>query len=123
MANKKTKVILVVYHKVIDSSLEEMGSSLEAKIKQAADNPGNNIEMRVVEAAKMPLWDYENDRVDVIIVTPRTRFRKKEICEKAEPLGIIVQDIDPTAYSMADGEKILGHIMEEAIKQKDKQLQ
>jgi len=119
MAGKKKKVILVVYHKLMDGSLEEMGSSLEAKIKQAADNPGNNIEMRLVEAAKMPSWDYENDRVDMILVSPRVRFRKKEICEKAEPLGIIVQDIDPTAYSMADGEKILGRLME-ALKQKDK---
>ena len=119
MSNKKIKVILVVDHKMLGNSLEEMGSSLEAKIKQAADNPGNNIEMRVVQAAKMPLWDYENERVDMIIVSPRARFRKKEICEKAEPLGIIVQDIDTVAYSMTDGEEILGRIME-ALKQKDK---
>ena len=119
MANKKIKVILAVntmsYQKV-------WISMIEGKIRQAADNAGWDMELRVVEEAKLTSWDYENDRVDLILVSPKMRYGKKGISEKAEPLGIIVKDIDPTAYGMADGEKIFGQVME-ALKQKDKKLQ
>ena len=110
MANKKTRIILVTGQK--------WNTPLEDKIKQAAD-ADKDIELRIVEAFKMLSWDYENDRVDMLLFSPRAHFRKKKICEKAEPLGIIVQDIDTAAFSMTDGEEILGRIME-ALKQTDK---
>ena len=55
-------------------------SPIEEKIKQAAD-ADKDIELRVVVAVNMPSWDYENDHVDMILVSPGARFRKKKIAE------------------------------------------
>jgi PTS system cellobiose-specific IIB component len=57
------------------------------------------------------LWDFEKERVDIILVAPQVRFKKRSIAEKAEPLGILVQDIDTIAYGMVDGEKIFAQVL------------
>ena len=108
MAEKKIRVVLVCAAGMSSSLLEE-------KIRQAAAVAGQEMELRAVDATSMSLWDYERDRMDVILVAPQVRFKKKGIIEKAEPLGIIVQDIDTIAYGMVDGEKIFGQVLD-AIK-------
>ena len=90
-----------------------MSSSLiEEKIRQAAAVAGQQMELQAVDSTRMGLWDYEHDRMDIILVAPQVRFKKKSILEKAEPLGIIVQDIDTVAYGMVDGEKIFAQVLD-----------
>lgn len=105
MGNKKIKVVLVCAAGMSSSLIEE-------KIKQAAAAAGKDMVLKAVDATRMALWDYDCDRMDIILVAPQVRFKKKSILEKAEPLGIIVQDIDTIAYGIVDGEKIFGQVME-----------
>lgn len=105
MSDKKIKVVLVCAAGMSSSLIEE-------KIRQAAASAGMDMELKAVDATSMALWDYERERMDVILVAPQVRFKKKSILEKAEPLGIIVQDIDTIAYGMVDGEKIFGQVLE-----------
>jgi len=105
MADKKIKVVLVCAAGMSSSMLEE-------KIRLAAKAAGKEMELRAVDSTRISLWDYENDRMDVILVAPQVRFKKRGIIQKAEPLGIIVQDIDTVAYGMVDGEKIFNQVLE-----------
>ncbi|HUV16086.1 MAG TPA: hypothetical protein VMW28_05945 [Pelolinea sp.] len=105
MAEKKIKVVLVCAAGMSSSLIEE-------KIRQAAAAAGKDMELKAVDATSMSLWDYDQNRMDVILVAPQVRFKKKSILEKAEPLGIIVQDIDTVAYGMVDGEKIFSQVLE-----------
>jgi len=99
------KVILVCAAGMSSSLLEE-------KIKQAACQSGKEIQLKAIDATRMALWDYEKNSVDIILVAPQVRFKKKGIIQKAEPFGVIVQDIDTVAYGMMDGEKIFSQVLE-----------
>jgi PTS system cellobiose-specific IIB component len=50
--------------------------------------------------------------MDVILVAPQVRFKKRGIIKQAEPYGVIVRDIDTIAYGMVDGEKIFEQVLE-----------
>jgi PTS system cellobiose-specific IIB component len=105
MEEKMIRVVLVCAAGMSSSLIEE-------KIRQAAAAAGMPMELKAVDATSMGFWDYERDHVDVILVAPQVRFKKRSILEKAEPLGIIVQDIDTVAYGMVDGEKIFAQVLD-----------
>ncbi|MDK2981215.1 MAG: cellobiose system component [Chloroflexota bacterium] len=102
---KKIKVVLVCAAGMSSSLLEE-------KIRQAAQAAGREMELKAVDSTRMGLWDYEMETMDIILVAPQVRFTKRNIIKKAEPYGIIVQDIDTIAYGMVDGEKIFEQVLE-----------
>jgi len=105
MEKEKIRVVLVCAAGMSSSLIEE-------KIRQAAAAAGREMELKAVDATRMAFWDYDRERMDIILVAPQVRFKKKSIVEKAEPLGILVQDIDTIAYGMVDGEKIFAQVME-----------
>jgi len=105
MADKTIKVLLVCAAGMSSSMLED-------KIRKAATAAGRNMELKAIDSTRMSLWDFEKDHMDIILVAPQVRFKKRSIAEKAEPLGIVVQDIDTVAYGMMDGEKIFTQVME-----------
>ena len=105
MPERKIKVVLVCAAGMSSSLLEE-------KIRQAAAAAGKDMELKAVDATKMSLWNYEQDTMDVILVAPQVRFKKKGIIKQSEPFGVIVQDIDTVAYGMVDGEKIFSQVLE-----------
>lgn len=105
MPDKKIKVVLVCAAGMSSSLLEE-------KIRQAAAAAGADMELRAVDATTMSLWNYEKDTMDVILVAPQVRFKKRGIMQQSEPYGVIVRDIDTIAYGMVDGEKIFGQVLE-----------
>jgi len=104
MPEKKIKVILVCASGMSSSLLED-------KIHKAAAASGRQIELKAIDATTMSLWDYEKDTMDVILVAPQVRFKKRGIIKQAEPYGVIVQDIDTIAYGMVDGEKICEQVL------------
>jgi PTS system cellobiose-specific IIB component len=81
-------------------------SLLVAAIMEAAEAAGVELEVISYFANIVPYWDFEEHFVDVILIAPQVRFMRKSVAKKAEPMGIIVQVIDPQAYGMVDGEKI-----------------
>ena len=105
MPEKQIKVVLVCAAGMSSSLLEE-------KIRQAAAAFGRQMELKAVDATTMSLWDYEKDTMDVILVAPQVRFKKRGIIKQAEPYGVIVRDIDTIAYGMVDGEKIFEQVLE-----------
>jgi len=105
MPEKKIKVVLVCAAGMSSSLLEE-------KIHRAAEAAGRDMELKAVDATTMSLWDFEKDTMDVILVAPQVRFKKRGIIQQSEPFGVIVQDIDTVAYGMVDGEKIFNQVVE-----------
>jgi PTS system cellobiose-specific IIB component len=105
MADKKIKVVLVCAAGMSSSLLEE-------KIRKAAEAAGREMELRAVDSSRMGMWDFESDCMDIILVAPQVRFTKRGIIQRAEPFGVIVQDIDTIAYGMVDGEKIFAQVIE-----------
>jgi cellobiose PTS system EIIB component len=110
MTEKMIKVLLVCAAGMSSSMLEE-------KIRIAAAAGKCEMELKAVDSMRINLWDYEKNPMDIILVAPQVRFKKHSIIEKAEPFGIIVQDIDTIAYGMMDGEMIFRQVLE-AIKNK-----
>ncbi len=105
MTEKKIKVVLVCAAGMSSSLLEE-------KIRKAAEAAGKEMELKAVDSSRMGLWDFEQEKMDIILVAPQVRFTKRNIIKRAEPYGVIVQDIDTIAYGMVDGEKIFAQVME-----------
>ena len=108
---KKLKVIMVC-------AMGMSSSLLEAKILEAAKAAGVPMELKAVEASFMSRWDFNTDPLDLILVAPQVRFKKKSFTQAAAPFGIIVLDIDPVHFGMVEGEKVFQQIMA-AIKERD----
>jgi len=105
MTEKKIKVVLVCAAGMSSSLLEE-------KIRQAAAAAGKDMELKAVDSTTINLWNYEQNTMDVILVAPQVRFKKRSIIQQSEPFGVIVQDIDTVAYGMVDGETIFKQVLE-----------
>jgi len=105
MPEKKIRVVLVCAAGMSSSLLEE-------KIRQAATAAGQEMELKAVDATTMSLWNYGQNTMDVILIAPQVRFKKRGIIQQAEPFGVIVQDIDTVAYGMMDGEMIFSQVLD-----------
>ena len=105
MTEKKIKVVLVCAAGMSSSLLEE-------KIRQAAAAAGKEMELKAVDSTTISMWNYEQNLMDVILVAPQVRFKKRSILEQSAPFGVIVQDIDTIAYGMVDGELIFKQVMD-----------
>jgi cellobiose-specific phosphotransferase system component IIB len=84
MTGNKIRVILVCAAGMSSSLIEE-------KIRQAAAKAGKEMELKAIDATSMSMWDYAKDHIDVILVAPQVRFKKKSIVQQSEPYGILTQ--------------------------------
>ncbi len=105
MAEQKPIKVLMVCAMGMSSSL------LESKTIEAAKAAGVPFEMKSINTPEMARWDFEAHYVDVVLVAPQVRFKRKSIAKAAEPYGIIVQDIDPVLFGMVEGEKLFQQIL------------
>jgi PTS system cellobiose-specific IIB component len=106
--------------KVIMICAAGMSSSLlETKIKKAADAANVSFELRALSVPQFGRWDPDSEKIDVVLVAPQVRYKRRSIAETMEPRGVIVQDIDPIDYGMVNGEKILKKIIA-ALAERDK---
>ena len=108
---KKIKVLMVC-------AMGMSSSLIEAKTAKAAEAAGVPFELKAIETAEMSRWDFAENPMDVVLIAPQVRFKKKSIEQAAGPHGSIVLNIDSVAYGMIDGEAIFNQIME-AIKERD----
>jgi PTS system cellobiose-specific IIB component len=106
MAEQKKINVLMVCAMGMSSSL------IEAKTGEAAKKAGIPFELKAIDTAELGRWDWESNRMDVVLVAPQVRFKKKSIEEAAGPLGSLVLNIDTIAYGMVDGEAIFNQIIE-----------
>ena len=86
-------------------------SLLEKKTVEYAASVGVPLELRAITQAEMALWDFAAKRVDMVVVAPQVRFQRKRVAQAAAPFNIIVQDIDPVVFGMADGEALFRQVM------------
>ena len=112
MAEKKKIFVLMVCAMGMSSSL------IEQKTAKVAEEKGIPFELKALETAEIGRWDFKENYVDVVLIAPQVRFKKKSLEKAAGPFGSIVVNIDPVAYGMVDGEKIFNQVME-AIAERD----
>lgn len=105
MAEKKTIKVLMVCAMGMSSSL------LEAKTAEAAQAAGVPFDLQAITTPEIARWDFETNYVDVVLVAPQVRYKRKSIAEAAAPFNIIVQDIDPIMFGMVDGEGLFKQIL------------
>jgi PTS system cellobiose-specific IIB component len=112
MSEEKKIRVLMVCAMGMSSSL------IEAKTAKAAEAAGVPFELKAIEAAEMGRWDFSENPMDIVLVAPQVRFKKKAIEQASGPYGTIVLNIDTVAYGMIDGEAIFNQVME-AIHERD----
>jgi len=105
MAEKKKVRVLMVCAIGMSSSL------IERKTAKVAEEAGVPFEIQAVDVPEIGRWNFEENPVDIVLIAPQARFKKRSIDQVAGPLGIIVENIDSVAYGMIDGEKIFEQIM------------
>ncbi len=93
-------------------------SLLENKTRDAAKAAGVPFELRAITTPEIARWDFQANYVDIVLVAPQVRYKRKSIAEAAAPYGIIVQDIDPVTFGMVEGEKLFQQIWA-AVKARD----
>lgn len=104
MSEQKPIKVLMVCAMGMSSSL------LEGKTREAAKAAGVPFELQAITTPEIARWDFQAHYVDVVLVAPQVRYKRKSIAEAAAPYNIIVQDIDPIIFGMVDGEKLFQQI-------------
>jgi len=108
---KKIRVLMVC-------AMGMSSSLIEIKTGAAAEKAGIPFELKAVDTAEIGRWNFADEPMDVVLVAPQVRFKKKSLEEAAGPYGSLVLNIDSVAYGMVDGEAIFNQIME-AIRERD----
>lgn len=105
MTERKPIKVLMVCAMGMSSSL------LESKTRDAAEAAGVPFELHAITTPEIARWDFQAHYVDVVLVAPQVRYKRKSIAAAAAPFNIIVQDIDPIIFGMVEGEKLFQQIM------------
>ena len=86
-------------------------SLLEVRTREAAQRRGFDLAISAVSVGTISIYDYAAYPVDLILIAPQVRYKKKSVLASAEPYGVLVQDIDPTIFGMVDGDKLFDQIV------------
>ena len=86
-------------------------SLLENKTKEAAAAAGVPFELHAITTPEISRWDFQTNYVDIVLVAPQVRYKRKSIAEAGAPYGVVVIDIDPIIFGMVEGEKLFQQIM------------
>ena len=104
MTEEKIRVLMVC-------AMGMSSSLVEAATIKAAQAAGFELEMKSISNQQMAIYDFDAHPVDIILVAPQVRFKRRSIKKMADPRGIIVEDIEPVTYGMVDGEKLFQAIL------------
>jgi PTS system cellobiose-specific IIB component len=102
---KKPLKILIICAAGMSSSL------LIDAIEKAGQEEDLKLEVITYHSMGSTYWDFENRPMDVVMIAPQIRFLKRGIERIASPHGIPVVVIEPTAYGMVDGERLLRQVL------------
>jgi PTS system cellobiose-specific IIB component len=90
-----------------------MSSSLvEDHVRRAAQAAGLPLELRSMSIFAAESLGLAAHSVDAVLVAPQVRFLRKGLEARLGPLGVLVLPIEPVDFGMADGEAILGKLMD-----------
>ena len=93
-------------------------SLLVIKTRQAAESTGHTMTICAISVAEIAIYDFATKPVDLVLIAPQVRYKKKSVSEMAGLYGIVVQDIEPTTFGMMDGEKLFEQIKQAVQKEK-----
>jgi PTS system cellobiose-specific IIB component len=93
------------------STADNSSSLLAEKIRKAFEKIGRKIDFKVMDVNQISAWDYSKDHLDIILVAPQLKFMKTNIVQKAQPHGVIVQDIGTKEYGYMESEKIFSQMV------------
>jgi len=106
-------------HNVLMVCAAGMSSSLLVnKTMQAAGSAGHALTIRAVSVAEIAIYEFATKPVDLVLIAPQVRYKKRSVSEMAAPYGIVVQDIESTTFGMMDGEKLFEQIEQAVQKEK-----
>lgn len=105
MSEKSIKV-LIICAGGMSSSL------LLSKLREASSAAGVDLEVSAHHSSGLQPWNFEKHPIDIVLVAPQVRMLRRGIAKAAEPFGTIVECIEPMAYGMADGQKIIEQIIQ-----------
>ncbi len=103
--------VLVVCAAGMSSSL------LENKTREAAQACGHRLTIHALSVGEIAGYDFNRTPVDMVLIAPQVRYKKKNITQMAEPFGVVVQDIEPVTFGMVDGEKLFEQIVKAIVKE------
>ena len=106
MAEKEPIKVLIVCAIGMSSSL------LESKTIEAAKAQGFDLVMHAITTPEVGRYDFKEQYVDMVLVAPQVRYKRKSITEMAGPYGTVVENIETVTYGMVDGEKLFEQIKE-----------
>jgi PTS system cellobiose-specific IIB component len=92
-------------------------SLLESKTREAATAAGHSLTIHAVSVGEIALYDFAAKPVELVLIAPQVRYKKKSVAEMASPYGVVVQDIEPTTFGMVDGEKLFEQIVQAVPKE------
>lgn len=105
MSESKPIKVLIVCAIGMSSSL------LEAKTEEAAKAAGVALEMMSCTTPDVARWDFKENYVDVLLIAPQVRYKRKSLTKEAGQYGTVVELIESITYGMVDGEKLFQQIM------------
>jgi PTS system cellobiose-specific IIB component len=79
---------------------------------EAAQEEGYEVEMSSINTPEVGRYDFEREKLDMILIAPQVRYKRKSITDMASPYGTVVEDIEPVTYGMVDGKKLFQQIKE-----------
>ena len=104
-------------YKVLLVCAAGMSSSLlEAAAIKAAEKRGHELDIHAISAPQVARHDFAADPVEMVLIGPQVRYKRKSIEKMAEPLGIKVDVIDSIVYGMVDGDKLFDQIVQAVAK-------
>ena len=86
-------------------------SLLEAATIEAGKKRGHQVQIHAIPVPEVTMYDFATRPVDIVLVAPQVSYKRRAIAQMAEPLGIVVQGIEPVTYGMVDGERLFDQIM------------
>jgi PTS system cellobiose-specific IIB component len=105
-------------YKVLLVCAAGMSSSLlESKTRDAAQSLGHELSIHALSVGLINTYDFAMKPVDMVLIAPQVRYKKKSVTELAGPHGAVVQDIDPVTFGMVDGEKLFQQIVQAVHKE------
>jgi PTS system cellobiose-specific IIB component len=81
-------------------------SLLVTKMKRAADIKGVEADIFAISAQEVDLT-LKNKNIDVLLLAPQVKYRKKQFEDLVSSQNIPVDDINMQYYGMMDGEQVL----------------
>src|SRR3972149_6459120 len=112
MSEQKPIKVLIVCAMGMSSSL------LETKTIEAGKNAGVEGRMDAITTPDVGRWGWQGHWGGGGLGGPPGGCHGQGIAQAANPLGIIVQDIDPITFGMVDGDKLFQQVRE-AVKARD----